>query len=79
MYRAKHLEAQKNIMKYKNKNLKILIYAAEVIVSFMLGHYLYEFIFSISPTWANNFLTFLVVIVFTVSLFTWVNKKIGIE
>lgn len=66
-------------MKHKSKNFRILIYAAEVIISFMLGHYLYEFIFSLSPTWANNFLTYLVVIVFTVSLFTWLNKKIGIE
>ena len=34
----------------------------------MFGHYLYKFIVSISPTWTNNFLTYLVVMVFIVSL-----------
>jgi hypothetical protein len=63
----------------KNKNLKILIYATEVVISLVIGYCLYEFIFSLSPKWANNFFTYLAVIVGTVSLFTWFNKKIGIE
>jgi len=67
-----------NTMKYKSRNLKIFIYAMEVVISFMFGKYCYEFMFSISPKWANNFITFLVVIVITVIVFTWFNKKIGI-
>lgn len=76
--KIEHKEINNN-MKHKRKNLKILIYATEVVICLVFGYYLHEFIFSLSPAWANNFFTYLAVIVVTVSFLTWFNKKIGIE